>query len=30
LKFAAIGPATAEELLRYRLRADVIPGVYRA
>lgn len=30
VKLAAIGPATAEELRRYRLRADLIPGEYRA
>jgi uroporphyrinogen III methyltransferase/synthase len=27
---AAIGPGTAEELCRYRLRADLIPSEYRA
>ncbi|MFH1923458.1 MAG: uroporphyrinogen-III C-methyltransferase [Planctomycetota bacterium] len=30
LKLAAIGSATAEELARYRLRADVVPEQYRA
>jgi uroporphyrinogen III methyltransferase/synthase len=30
VKLAAIGPGTAEELARYRLRADVVPGQYRA
>ncbi len=29
-KLAAIGPATAEELLRHHLRADVIPAEFRA
>jgi uroporphyrinogen III methyltransferase / synthase len=29
-KIAAIGPATAEELLRYHLRAEVIPAEFRA
>ena len=30
LKLAAIGPATAETLHRYQLRADVVPESYRA
>lgn len=30
LKIAAIGPATAAKLEDYRLRADVVPGEYRA
>ncbi len=30
LKLAAIGPGSAEELARYHLRADVVPGEYRA
>lgn len=30
VKLAAIGPASAEELVRYRLRADVVPDEYRA
>jgi len=30
IRLAAIGPATAEELARYRLRADLVPGQYRA
>lgn len=30
IRLAAIGPATAEELARYGLRADVVPGQYRA
>jgi uroporphyrinogen III methyltransferase/synthase len=30
VRLAAIGPATAEELRRYHLRADVVPGEYRA
>jgi uroporphyrinogen III methyltransferase/synthase len=30
VKLAAIGPASAEELARYRLRADVVPDEYRA
>jgi uroporphyrinogen III methyltransferase/synthase len=30
VKVAAIGPATAEELLHYHLRADVIPSEFRA
>jgi uroporphyrinogen III methyltransferase/synthase len=30
VKLAAIGPGTAEELLKYRLRADVLPDDYRA
>jgi len=30
IKLAAIGPGTAEELLRFRLRADLVPGVSRA
>ncbi len=29
-KLACIGPATAEELGRYHLRADLVPGEYRA
>jgi uroporphyrinogen-III synthase len=29
-KLAAIGPGTAEELARYRLRADVVPESFRA
>jgi uroporphyrinogen III methyltransferase / synthase len=29
VKLAAIGPATAERLQAYRLRADLVPGVYR-
>jgi uroporphyrinogen III methyltransferase/synthase len=29
-KLAAIGPGTAEELAKYRLRADLVPGEYRA
>ena len=29
-RLAAIGPATAEELLRYQLRADLVPADYRA
>lgn len=29
-RLAAIGPATAEELARYSLRADLVPGEYRA
>ncbi len=30
VKLAAIGPGTAEELSKYRLRADLVPGEYRA
>ena len=30
VKLAAIGPGTAEELARYRLRADLVPDEYRA
>ena len=30
LKLAAIGPGTAEELLRYHLKADLIPDEFRA
>lgn len=30
LKLAAIGPATADELRRYRLQADLMPKQYRA
>jgi uroporphyrinogen III methyltransferase/synthase len=30
VRLAAIGPATAEELARYRLRADLVPDQYRA
>jgi uroporphyrinogen III methyltransferase/synthase len=30
VKLAAIGPATADELRRYHLRADLVPGEYRA
>lgn len=30
LKLAAIGPGTAEELLRYHLKADVVPDEFRA
>ena len=30
IRLAAIGPGTAEELARYRLRADRIPDQYRA
>jgi uroporphyrinogen III methyltransferase/synthase len=30
VKLAAIGPATAEELARYRLRAELVPDEYRA
>jgi len=30
VKLAAIGPGTAEELERYRLRADLVPPEYRA
>ncbi|RUL88057.1 uroporphyrinogen-III C-methyltransferase [Tautonia sociabilis] len=30
LKLAAIGPATAEALAGYRLRADLVPGSYRS
>lgn len=30
VKLAAIGPGTADELSKYRLRADLIPGEYRA
>ena len=30
LKLAAIGPATAEALARYHLRADLVPGEYRS
>jgi uroporphyrinogen III methyltransferase/synthase len=30
VKLAAIGPGTAEELQRYRLQADLVPGEYRA
>jgi uroporphyrinogen III methyltransferase / synthase len=30
LKLAAIGPATAEALAQYRLRADVVPGSFRS
>lgn len=30
IKLAAIGPGTTEELLRFRLRADLVPGVSRA
>ena len=30
MKLAAIGPATAEELRRYHLEADLVPGEYRA
>jgi uroporphyrinogen III methyltransferase/synthase len=29
-KLAAIGPGTAEELAKYRLRADLVPSEYRA
>jgi uroporphyrinogen III methyltransferase / synthase len=29
-RLAAIGPGTAEELLKYRLRADLVPDQYRA
>jgi uroporphyrinogen III methyltransferase/synthase len=29
-RIAAIGPGTADELLRYRLRADLVPDEYRA
>ena len=30
VRLAAIGPATADELARYRLRADLVPDAYRA
>ena len=30
VRLAAIGPATAEELTRYRLQADLLPGEYQA
>jgi len=30
VRLAAIGPATAEELRRYHLQADLVPGEYRA
>ncbi len=30
VRLAAIGPATAAELARYHLRADLVPGEYRA
>ena len=30
IRLAAIGPGTAEELARYRLRADIVPDEYRA
>ena len=30
VKLAAIGPATAEALAQYHLRADLVPGEYRA
>jgi uroporphyrinogen III methyltransferase/synthase len=30
LKLAAIGPATADALARYHLRADLVPGSYRS
>ena len=30
IRLAAIGPATAEEIARYRLRADLVPAEYRA
>lgn len=30
IKLAAIGPGTAEELARYRLKADLMPDEYRA
>jgi uroporphyrinogen III methyltransferase/synthase len=30
VKLAAVGPATAEELRRYHLQADMVPGEYRA
>jgi uroporphyrinogen III methyltransferase / synthase len=30
IKIAAIGPGTADELARFRLRADVVPDEYRA
>lgn len=30
LKLAAIGPATAEALARFRLRADLVPAAYRS
>jgi uroporphyrinogen III methyltransferase/synthase len=30
VRLAAIGPGTAEELSKYRLRADLVPGEYRA
>jgi uroporphyrinogen III methyltransferase/synthase len=30
VRLAAIGPATADELARYRLRADLVPDSYRA
>lgn len=30
VRLAAIGPATAEALARYRLRADLVPGQYQA
>jgi uroporphyrinogen III methyltransferase/synthase len=30
VRLAAIGPATAEELAKYRLRADLVPEEYRA
>lgn len=30
VRLAAIGPATADEIARYRLRADLVPGEYRA
>lgn len=30
IKLAAIGPGTADELARYHLKADLVPGEYRA
>lgn len=30
IKLAVIGPGTADELSRYHLRADLVPGVYQA
>lgn len=30
VKLAAIGPGTADELVRYHLRADLVPGVFQA